>query len=294
MSGPILTVHADSAGNSRVVEDQSRQNRSTANQWSLYSTHRRALERLLVPPQHGVERICVLGAGNCNDLDLQWLLKAYAEVHLVDLDPHALTAAVSRQRVSTTKNLFRHAPVDLTGAANEFDAWTLKPPGFSQIDSLAARLLLANPPALPGPFDAVLSSCLLTQLISPARKSLGLDHPKLPSLRLAIRDAHLLTLAKLVRPAGRAVVAIDLVSSDTFAGLQRVAAADLPDLMAALISRRKTYPGLDPGSITDALRSPLLRPKFGNPTFSAPWHWHLSLQRTFSVYGMTLIRAPFK
>src|SRR5262245_33928069 len=83
-----------------VVDDQARQNRSTSGQWQLFASHRRNLERLLVPeePERGA-RICVLGAGNCNDLDLKWLMQVYTQVHLVDIDPGAVSEGLRRQGV---------------------------------------------------------------------------------------------------------------------------------------------------------------------------------------------------
>ena len=72
-----------------ISADQARQNLTTRNQWQLYASHRGEIEKLIVPDSRG-RRICVLGAGNCNDLDLKWLSEVYGEVHLVDLDRTAL------------------------------------------------------------------------------------------------------------------------------------------------------------------------------------------------------------
>src|SRR5438105_5063893 len=116
-----------------ILTEQARQNRTTRNQWQLYGSHRREIEKLIVPESRG-GRLCVLGAGNCNDLDLQWLIDAYREVHLVDLDPAALEGAIRRQKVPLVAcppvpktrvdkppvaPILLHAPVDLTGVAAE-------------------------------------------------------------------------------------------------------------------------------------------------------------------------------
>src|SRR6478736_4344582 len=97
-----------------VGDEQSRMNRSTRGQWDWYAAHRGRIERLIVPQARGGS-ICVLGAGNCNDLDLCWLTEVYQHVELVDIDPSALQRAVERQGVAGKMRL--RAPVDLTGIA---------------------------------------------------------------------------------------------------------------------------------------------------------------------------------
>jgi len=42
-------------------------------------------------------RLCILGAGNCNDLDFEALSAWYSEITLVDLDLEAVTRAVERR-----------------------------------------------------------------------------------------------------------------------------------------------------------------------------------------------------
>src|SRR6266481_2342634 len=98
-----------------ISAEQVRQNLTTRNQWQLYASHRAEIEKLIVPDSRG-QRICVLGAGNCNDLDLKWLSEVYGEVHLVDLDRTALLEAVKRQDVDPLRGTIHiHAPIDLTG-----------------------------------------------------------------------------------------------------------------------------------------------------------------------------------
>jgi len=105
-----------------VEEHQARLNRSTRGQWDLYAHHRRMIERLIIPEERG-QKICVLGAGNCNDLDLAWMSQAYDEVRLVDIDPAALERAVERQAVKTEGSVVLQAPVDLTGIADLIGSW---------------------------------------------------------------------------------------------------------------------------------------------------------------------------
>src|SRR6266487_2091139 len=113
-----------------IAAEQARQNRTTQNQWLLYASHRRHIERLIVPETRGTGRICILGAGNCNDLDLRWLADVYREVHLFDLDPSALESAIRRQNVGSA-SICCHAPVDLTGIAARVAAWARPAPSIA-------------------------------------------------------------------------------------------------------------------------------------------------------------------
>ena len=57
----------------------------------------------------------MLGAGNCNDLDLAALAAAYRDIHLIDIDPEALQRARERQPEEVAEKLILRAPVDLSG-----------------------------------------------------------------------------------------------------------------------------------------------------------------------------------
>ena len=81
-----------------LVTRQLRLNRETLDNWRLYRSHREAVADLICrPPQAASARLCVLGAGNCNDLDLGRFTGRFARVHLVDLDRQAMARGVQRQ-----------------------------------------------------------------------------------------------------------------------------------------------------------------------------------------------------
>ena len=85
---------------------QSGFNAESRDQWDAFSGHREKVSAILgagADPCPG--RLCVLGAGNCNDLDLAALLRAHREVHLVDLDAEALAQGVERQGVADRPGL---------------------------------------------------------------------------------------------------------------------------------------------------------------------------------------------
>jgi len=241
-------------------------NRSTCGQWAAFGSHRERIERLILRHLRKADRLllespparlCALGAGNCNDLDLRFLCDRVGEVHLLDIDAAALEAAAGRQRAGNLANLHRHAPVDLTA------------PG-----DLPDRL---------GRFDIVVSSCVLSQLIAGLRDRLGAEHPRFRSERTLTIAHHLRLMHNLLAPGGSAILINDVVSTDTVPRLRQVPPGDLPGLMRQLIADGKAFRGLDPATICfalDRLPVPVVR------NWSSPWLWHLSALRSFLVYGL--------
>ena len=79
-------------------EDQRVSNESGLPHFEDFRGHRQQLTALILQtaPAAPSGRLCVLGAGNAYDLELEALLAAFAEVHLVDIDAHALARARTR------------------------------------------------------------------------------------------------------------------------------------------------------------------------------------------------------
>lgn len=213
-------------GENRLVDEQVRRNLAANERWREYASHRDEVTRRLLgdallngdSSEHG--RLCVLGAGNCNDLELGQLATAFQEINLVDLDGEALARGVARQANVPTGAIHRHGGIDLLGALDSLAACAGEQRSAdAELDTCLARVHEPAAGALPGPFDVVASVCLLSQLIECAVVSLGEGHPRFAELVLAIRAAHLRLLARLLVPGGRAVLVADFVSSQTAAEL---------------------------------------------------------------------------
>ena len=71
-------------------------NEQTKDAWDLFASHRVQMTALIeqavgvLPLSFGKPTLCVLGAGNGNDLDLAKIAPQFSEIRLVDLDPTAL------------------------------------------------------------------------------------------------------------------------------------------------------------------------------------------------------------
>jgi hypothetical protein len=153
-------------------------NASTREAFSAYAQHR-ARQMALLSRLSG-ERIAILGAGNCNDIELSALAKAFREIHLFDIDGTALSAAVERQS-DDVKCVCQLHETDLTGVASFLEAWRDNPPEI-MVAQVAAWEQLSPLIAEVGEFDVVLSSCLLSQLAINLRDYFGL----VPALNSAL------------------------------------------------------------------------------------------------------------
>ena len=275
-----------------VAAAQATMNRSTAGQWGMYRSHREAIERLLAPKDAGERKrsLCVLGAGNCNDLDLKWLASVFAEVRLVDIDADAVRGALRRQGVEGSSAVTVDAPVDLTGVGDLAPTWNARAPEDQEIARLIRQSDETPMPRL-GRFDVVLSPCVLTQLLNPLRRSIRRSHPRFAEALGATRRRQLRLMSSLLSETGSAVVLIDLIASEVYEDLARVPEGELVAFMDKFIARGKSFVGLDPSAIRRAIDSDaVLRSAFEDVRMTRPWLWHLSLRRTFLVYAVELTR----
>src|SRR5438445_9219394 len=129
--------------------------------WDLYAAHRAHVTDAIVKSASGAAgRLCILGAGRCNDVDLERLLLTFSEIHLVDIDKAALTHAVARQDPATRARLHLHAPLDLSGLTEKrLKKWQRSPPSLDDVEAVAVSTLESVAASLPGPFDVVVSAC---------------------------------------------------------------------------------------------------------------------------------------
>jgi hypothetical protein len=271
-----------------LVKQQADFNASSAVGWEKYAFHRQMVTELLsAEGLASAGRLCVLGAGNCNDLDLPAILGAYQEVHLVDLDREALTRGVARQGLANHTGLVRHGDFDATGMFERMAAWT---PGtvISEADLSVCREAPARLASrLPTPFDTVASTCLLSQLLLAVADRLGEKHSRFLDVLQAIRWGHLRLLLDLLAPGGRGVLITDMVSSDTCPALRTVPDHELPRLLNQLIQAKNFYHGANPAVLHSLLATdPLLSPQVTDLAASQPWRWDMGAR----VYAVCTFR----
>ena len=271
---------------------QAKFNAASRDQWDGFEAHRRWVSTLLgAGTTGGGTRLCVLGAGNCNDLELPDLLASHREVHLVDLDPDAMEAGAIRQEVAGHPGLVRHGGIDVTGMLESIAMWS----STTSITDADLRALAHWPAeriglALPGPFDHVASTCLLSQLLDSSYRAIGDRHPRFREVVRAIRAGHLRLLARLASTGGRAALITDVASSEHYPPLPDVPEHLLAALLPKLERERAYIAGVLPRSIIAALRSEMGRGSIAFETVP-PWRWRLHA-RIYLVWALMFRKGP--
>jgi hypothetical protein len=264
-------------------------NRNSCARWDGFAGHRERMMALLAETGGS---LALLGAGNCNDVDLPALLARHSEVHLVDLDDEALRRARERQLPDVGARVVLHSPVDLTGALDRLT------PGA------AAAVLRADPgelheaatarirSAIGRTFDTVVSCCLLSQITQSCRRGLGTDHPDLNDIADGLLTAHLRALLLLTNPGGTALLVTDVVSSETYPLDELYTPENALPLLDQLEQTGNLLTGTSPRDLRrfftrDDVAAPLLATP---PRLVPPWLWRLGEDLTLLTCAWVLLR----
>ena len=267
---------------------QLRLNRETLDNWRLYRSHREAVAELICrPPQPASARLCILGAGNCNDLDLARFSGRFAQVHLVDLDRQAMAEGVRRQSPLAPAGISLQGGVDLTGILKTLATWERYRPGRESIAHCIreARAFAGLP--FPGRFEVAASMCLLSQLIDTVVSVTG---PKAVPLELVrtLQQRHLRLLAELLLPGGVGYLVPDF-------GLERSGAPPAretsPEPESAAGAPGNAFLGVNPRELCAlASHDAVLRTRVGKARVSPSWLWRQNPRRTLRVCAVSFQR----
>jgi hypothetical protein len=276
-----------------LIDEQREANESTRSLGHAYQEHRAQTTRLALESAKldGSGTLCVLGAGNCLDLDLPRLTERFSAVHLVDIDAAALDAAIARQEPRVRDRLVPHAPVDLSGLLGKLERW-------GRLETTEAELLSHHRQTADalsrqlGSHDVVVSASCITQMQLSVLRALGDQHQLFDATRHVLAVTHLHALHALTKPGGRALLITDVLSSERHAALSELPAdaSALPVLRQLMAAEQMIYiarPGLfhllhreDPElRQTSSLSAPL-----------AAWLWQNGPDVRFLVYAMALDR----
>ena len=196
----------------------------------------------------------------------------FDEIHLVDLDPAALEAAVGPAedvRVATGTPSRAGGPVggcrrngNLAGAGGS-SCGDRRVPTAHRDDAVAgARRAVRR--------RAVAVRALADRRLRErhARRRSSADGRAPP----ALRDRHLRLMAGQVAPGGWGILITDVASSRAVPGLEAKPPDELPDLLRTLSARGRCYAGLDPAAVEAALRAdPLAAWQIADVQTLAPW-----------------------
>jgi hypothetical protein len=279
-----------------LLDYHRKNNRATAPRWEGFAEHRARLTLLALeaagPANDAGGTLAVLGAGNCNDLDLVALAARFREIHLIDLDEEAVRAAQARQPPEVARKLVLHAPVDLSGAFDRLAAFKARPATLAEQAHLPAASVAKILAAVPGPFDVVLSACMLSQLMHSCYVALGLKHPQLHLMAAALGLAHVRALVALTAPGGTGLLVTDTISSETYA-LEELWGDRPPLALLEEIDRaNRTLTGTAPSYLRRLLRDDAdIAARIRPASLVEPWLWRFTEEMTFLVYALSFRRS---
>ena len=271
-----------------LVARQLRLNRETLDNWGLYRSHREAVADLICrPPQPASARLCILGAGNCNDLDLARFTGRFAQVHLVDLDRQAMAKGVQRQSPLAPGRISLHGGVDLTGVLKTLATWERYRPGRESIVHCIreARAFAGLP--FPGRFEVAISMCLLSQIIDTVVSVTGSGAvPR--DLVETLRQRHLRLLAELLLPGGVGYLVTDFAVEPGGAGTARETS---PEPKSAAWAPGNAFLGVNPRELRESVsHDALLRNQVRQVRVSPSWLWRQNPRRTLRVCAIQFQR----
>lgn len=276
-----------------LVKRQKSFNASTRSNWDDSEWHRQQLTRLMLASKEKADlNLCVIGAGNCNDLNLSRLVTNFRQIHLVDIDTAALEQGVRTQGCDAKETIHVHGDCDATGIWGELaELVDSDTKDKDKVDRLLEKSM--GWPGLHeklGTFGTVVSTCILSQLIDGVVTALGESHPQFLDVVIEIRRRHLQLLCELTVPGGQVILITDFVSSDTAPDLPELDGEELGARLAEMIEQRNFFTGLNPLRLYMLLsEEPTFTPHIGEIEATEPWLWGFG-ERCYAVTAFSFQR----
>jgi hypothetical protein len=278
-----------------AVSEQIASNKSAKGHEASFAEHRERLTSEIAAraPESGRGRLCLLGAGNANDVDLEALALRFAEIHLVDIDADAVVQTIMRVPSPARAQLVAQAPLDVSGMFDRFEKWADEPPTPEMLERFVRAAIARITDALPGTFDVVVSCSVLTQLQLVLLQVVGDTNPKFVELRAALNRAHMRALGALIAPGGIGLLVTDLTSNEIYPPLAELPAdTDLGKLMSDLIGAGSIIYVANPGPLSAELRrDPQLKKQFSVRFPIGPWIWRNGPDQVLLVYALEIQKS---
>ena len=263
-------------------------NRELVERFDADAAHRERVTGHIEQLAQGGE-LCVFGAGNGDELDLERLARLFSEIHLVDLDAQALERARDRQPVHVRAKLVLQPEVDCSGMLQHLDAWGERFPERAELAQSAVDGVQGIVRGLGRGFSVVVSACVLGQLALPFQRAWLTSRAHWGELLRTLNAVHLATLTGSLREGGRGLIVFDTSSSKRTPALAELGARS-SDELEEFVAEAARDGGLelrpDPRDLVRQLLAPGLRAQVANPELSAPWLWQRGPD-TELVYGLT-------
>jgi len=269
----------------RVHQAQSEMNRRAPDAADWYSAHRR---RLMDELPRASGDLCVFGAGNCADIDLEYLANRFREIHLVDLDRGAIERSRDRQPKALRERIQLHDDRDLSGILQHLDDWAERFPSDAELEQTSLRAAHALLQSIGRPFEVTLSTCVLSQLVLPFQETWVMKEEEWDKLSACTTAVHLATLFGATRQGGSCFMAFDVVSSDHLPGLLAYperSGAELQRFVEEQVASEQVYLNPAPTELLAHLTGSGLGAALANVRITLPWLWDIKSAQQL-VYGL--------
>lgn len=222
---PIAASEPSDSLQAWTLKEATRSNNNTARLWEEFGPHRSRVTALLEelhqrvfkagdvePPSAPHGTLCLLGAGNSNDVDLRRLLRRYEAIELVDLDGAALTRGTANI-LHAKERLVLHGGIDLLGisdgVASVYGNGATAAAAVAALERGAVASTLRS--LLGRRCDVATATALFAMLVQQVQRHLGISDTMPLEERAAhgwddalsaLSRSYLAGLAEAVRPGG--------------------------------------------------------------------------------------------
>ena len=258
-----------------------------ASDW--YSSHRRHVMDQL---HDGTGDLCVLGAGNCADIDLEYLGKRFNQIHLVDLDGLAIERSRDRQPRALRERIFLHGELDLSGMLEHLDDWSEQFPSDAELGRAALASAHTIVQSFGRQFDVTLSACVLSQLVLPFQETWVMTEDEWGKLVACTTGVHLTTLFGATREGGRGFMAFDVASSDDLPGLLDYRERSREELQAFVeqqVAAENVALNPSPAELLAEMTGSGAGSSLASASMTLPWLWDIKSAHQL-VYGFAFHR----
>ena len=247
-------------------------NATTRNHRQQFSGHRANVMAAICSAQRmDADRLCILGAGNGNDLELLELLQRFAAIHLVDLDADALAHAVANAHC--LDRITMQGDCDVSGWMHQLETFRDKQLHDSDVSDLLATSRNSQIEIQNAPFDVVVSTCILTQLIDSVLQIVQ-PGPQLLQLAVEARRRHLQLMLDSLVDGGRGLLITDFVATTTLPDLMQIPEHEFQNRMTQALVDGNFFTGANPLAIRRLLTEDSgFNQQLSEVEVMPPWRW---------------------
>ena len=230
----------------------------------------------------------MFGAGNCADVDLEYLARRFTQIHLVDWDGSALERSRDRQSKPVRDRITLHPGLDLSGFLPRLDDGSEQFPSGAELGQSVLAATHALLGSLGRSFEYTLSTCVLSQLVLPFQEAWVVSESTLSNLIAATTALHLATVVGATSAGGSGFIAFDVSSSDelpTLFEFQERPADELQAFVERATDQAEFALTPDPKALLAQLESSGLGNLLSSTRLTLPWLWNIKTALQL-VYGL--------